>query len=60
MDKLRRVLNGNDSTPEEESSIITQVTYHIACKFKVLVYVFKFSLLNCNNKIAGHHIIASW
>ncbi|XP_036326585.1 vesicle transport protein SFT2B [Rhagoletis pomonella] len=25
MDKLRRVLNGNDSTPEEESSIITQI-----------------------------------
>lgn len=33
MDKLRRVLNGNDSTPEEESSIITQVMYHIACKY---------------------------
>lgn len=25
MDKLRRALNGDDRTPDEESSIITQV-----------------------------------
>jgi len=29
MDKLRRVLSGDEPTPEEESSIITQVKFLI-------------------------------
>ena len=29
MDKLRRVLSGEDRTPEEESSIMTQVSNKI-------------------------------
>lgn len=48
MDKLRRVLSGEDRTPEEESSIITQVKpYQLKCHLLTNYMAYTF-FNNCN------------
>jgi len=63
MDKLRKALSGDDSTPDEESNIITQVHmlnyFYFCCGFKFAAIFAnkKCSQINNSDMFAAHCMI---